>query len=359
MINIFLRGLVMAALGVVMGCASESTGGGSVTLNATTTSSSSVALTGSYDTACYIQNGSGFKENVAFSGDSWTYTTSTYSGTTCSGTSTDVEIIATMSVVADQQIAGWVNGNGDTVTAPAGTQGASFTALNLTVSSSEDAATPVGLTVGMGYVIDDSNATGLTFYRMDDVVNSIATIADPFTDIPVAAVQPLMVTTASGGTVALEGTFINACYGSDYDNDTIVDGNIDTWVISGNTITAESVYYPSDTTCSGNPVIIENIIGDLSSGSDANLTAWVDGFANPASAPASAGNLSLSLPANPPYTTVTIEITSINGAVPSSPVSIPFSFVVDDSHTNGLTIYQTNFDSVAGQASVDDFRKNY
>lgn len=359
MSNLIFRFFIMVALASMMACESDSTDSGSTSINVTTSSGAAVALTGSYDTACYIQNGLGFKENITFSGADWIYTTSTYADSTCSGTSTDIAIIATINVVADQQIAAWVNGNGDTVAAPAGTAGSSFTALNLTITSSDDIDISVGMQVAMGYVVDDSDAAGLTLYRMDDVVNSIATIADPFTDIVISTQQSLIVTTATGGTAVLEGTFTEACYASDYDNDAVEDGNMSIWVISGNTLTAESIYYPSDTSCTGSPVVFETVIGNLTAGADANLGAWMDAFAAPASPPASAGNAAVLLAETPPYTTITLDIVSIDGVAPTNATPVVFSFVVDESHASGLTIYHTNFDSVAGQASVDDPRKNY
>ncbi|MDH5516285.1 MAG: hypothetical protein OEY36_00525 [Gammaproteobacteria bacterium] len=359
MISHVLRFFSIAAVVALAGCGSNSSGGGSSSISVTTSSGASVAITGSYDTACYQQNGLGFKENITFSGDSWTYTTSTYGGASCSGSSTDVAVVATVDVLPDQLVAGWVNGNGDTVAAPAGTAGASFTALNLTITSSDDPSVSVGMQVGMGYVVDDSNSAGLTLYRMDNMVNSIATIADPFSDIVISVQQSLLVTTATGGSASLQGTFTEPCYASDYDNDTVEDGNSSSWAFNGTSVVSEMVYYPSDTTCSGTPVVIETATGNLTTGSDATLTAWVDAFAAPASPPSSAGNAAELLPVNPPYTMMTIDIVSINGAALANSISQNFSFVVDDSHVSGLTIYQMDFDSTPGWSSVDDGRSNY
>ncbi|MDH5391735.1 MAG: hypothetical protein OEY11_00990 [Gammaproteobacteria bacterium] len=174
-------------------------------------------------------------------------------------------------------------------------------------------------------------------------------------------VSGLTVTTATGGSVLLQGAFKTPCAVHDLNADGVDDSINATFEITGFTATSYRSEYYSDSSCStANETIVYSSDMSLTAGADAVVTVWTDdtSYMNVVSPPASAADANILLPQASSFTILTAVVTQSTN--PSDiGVTVDIGFVVDDSHAAGLKTYSAFFDGVQGAVYVDDYRTNY
>lgn len=171
----------------------------------------------------------------------------------------------------------------------------------------------------------------------------------------------LTVTTATGGSVLLQGTFKTPCVVMDINNDGVDDSADSTFEITGLSATSYHSEYLSNNSCSSDIVATAySTTMDLTLSADAFVSAWTDDNPNTINdlPPASVADAAVLLPQASSFTILNAVVTqSTNPAVLGMTQDI--GFVVDDSGATGLKMYSAFFNDNPGVVYVGLSYTNY
>ena len=152
------------------------------------------------------------------------------------------------------------------------------------------------------------------------------------------------IATESGGVASLAGTYTTVCYPTGGG----VTSGLDVIVVSGDVLTMTVTTF-TDNLCSAG-ADESTLTGTIVTGTDSNITGWVDGAGAPVTAPFAFDGLGGTISETAAFTPITLTATLVTNAFTGFPSPYQMFFIVDDTGVIDILYGDNDFDNASTTA---------